>query len=224
MSKAALVARPLTLLPSSQIKNATIVLEATRALKFPSPLLSIAQQNLIAARGAAGGNNSTTAGLALAGLWEKFSGVKVQRGQAEAGGETSASGAGDVEQGKVAFVGLGAMVRRRLSLSIFRPSTLSDNFLAFPHLQGLGMAKSIVRAGIPLVGYDLWKPSLDKFVEAGGKAAESLEAAAQDAETLVLMVINADQAEEILFGKPGSNGGVAKRQWSAPGINSSGRD
>lgn len=78
---------------------------------------------------------------------------------------------------KVGFVGLGAM--------------------------GLGMATSVVKAGFNVSGYDVYVPSIDKFLTVGGKsaAARSPAEAAVDAQILILMVQNASQVDEVLFGK-----------------------
>lgn len=81
-----------------------------------------------------------------------------------------------LEISKVGFVGLGAM--------------------------GAGMATSLVKAGFDVWGYDVYEPSIQKFVAVGGKAraAVSPAEAAGDAEVLVLMVQTAAQAEDVLFG------------------------
>ena len=50
-----------------------------------------------------------------------------------------------------------------------------------------------------MTGYDVWKPSLERYAAAGGHVADSLAECAQDAEVFLLMVINAQQAEEVLF-------------------------
>lgn len=65
------------------------------------------------------------------------------------------------------------------------------------------MAKSIVKAGIPCLGYDAYPPSLEKFVAIGGKAATSLVEVATGTDVLVLMVVNAQQVEDVLFGEKG---------------------
>ena len=65
------------------------------------------------------------------------------------------------------------------------------------------MAKSIVKAGIPCLGYDAYPPSLEKFVAIGGKAASSLVEVATGTDVLVLMVVNAQQVEDVLFGEQG---------------------
>ena len=73
----------------------------------------------------------------------------------------------------IAFVGLGAM--------------------------GLPMAHNLVKAGHAVRGYDVNASSLAAFEALGGQSCESVSAAATGAEVLMLMVVNADQAEQILF-------------------------
>jgi putative dehydrogenase len=72
---------------------------------------------------------------------------------------------------------------------------------------GLGMAKSLAAAGLPPKGYDISPDALGKLVEAGGVAASSAADAADDADALVIVVVNAAQTSAILFG----DAGVASR-------------
>lgn len=74
---------------------------------------------------------------------------------------------------RIGFVGLGAM--------------------------GLPMAIRLVEAGFDVAGYDLKSAALDALTDAGGVAAGSATDAARDADMLVLMVVNAAQAREVLF-------------------------
>ncbi len=73
----------------------------------------------------------------------------------------------------IAFVGLGAM--------------------------GAEMAETLVSKQWRVVGYDIRREAIDRLVKNGGHAAASAAEAAKGAEALVLMVVNADQAEMILF-------------------------
>jgi 3-hydroxyisobutyrate dehydrogenase len=73
----------------------------------------------------------------------------------------------------VAFVGLGAM--------------------------GLPMAKNLLARGHAVRGYDLKPAAMDALTEAGGIASRSAAEAASGADMLVLMVVNAAQAETVLF-------------------------
>lgn len=74
----------------------------------------------------------------------------------------------------VAFVGLGAM--------------------------GMGMAQSLMRAGLSVTGYDINPQSVEQFAAVGGIPASSAAEAAASAPILVIMVLNAEQVESILFG------------------------
>lgn len=77
---------------------------------------------------------------------------------------------------KVGFIGLGAM--------------------------GYGMAASLLRAGYSVRGFDVHSPAIDKFLSSEGKAerAESAADAVRGAEIVFLMVQNAAQVDNLLFG------------------------
>ena len=74
----------------------------------------------------------------------------------------------------IAFVGLGAM--------------------------GLPMAENLVKQQLRVTGFDMRPDAVAKLVAAGGHGAPSAAAAAKDADALIVMVVNADQAEAVLFG------------------------
>jgi putative dehydrogenase len=74
---------------------------------------------------------------------------------------------------RVAFVGLGAM--------------------------GLPMASNLLRKGFTVTGFDLSANALNALEDAGGKRAGSASEAATEADALILMVVNAAQAEAVLF-------------------------
>ena len=75
---------------------------------------------------------------------------------------------------KIAFAGLGSM--------------------------GLPMAKNLVRKGFNVQGCDTNPKALESFCAAGGTAATTAAEAATGADVLLLMVVNAAQAEAVLFG------------------------
>lgn len=75
----------------------------------------------------------------------------------------------------IAFVGLGAM--------------------------GAAMARNLVQKQWHVTGYDMRREAIDRLVDAGGHGASSAAEAARGADVLVLMVVNADQAEDVLFEK-----------------------
>jgi len=64
---------------------------------------------------------------------------------------------------------------------------------------GAEMAETLVSKQWRVVGYDIRREAIDRLVKNGGHAAASAAEAAKGAEALVLMVVNADQAEGILF-------------------------
>jgi len=74
---------------------------------------------------------------------------------------------------RLAFVGLGAM--------------------------GLPMAGHLVAAGFSVRGYDIRPESRAALMAAGGEPAETLAQAADGADALLLMVVNAAQANDVLF-------------------------
>jgi 3-hydroxyisobutyrate dehydrogenase len=74
---------------------------------------------------------------------------------------------------KIAFIGLGAMGRH--------------------------MARNLARRGFNVHGFDLNPAALEHLRQSGGTVAASPAKATTDAEAIVLMVVNAAQAESILF-------------------------
>ena len=74
---------------------------------------------------------------------------------------------------KVAFAGLGAM--------------------------GFGMATHLLKCGFQVTGYDVYQPAMDRFIVEGGNFASTPRKAAEDAEFFVCMVVNAEQAGNLLF-------------------------
>jgi 3-hydroxyisobutyrate dehydrogenase-like beta-hydroxyacid dehydrogenase len=70
---------------------------------------------------------------------------------------------------------------------------------------GAPMAKRIVSAGFDLSVFDVRPENADPLVELGARRAGSPREAAEGAEALVLMVVNAEQAEDALFGGDGAD-------------------
>lgn len=75
---------------------------------------------------------------------------------------------------RIGFVGLGAM--------------------------GLPMAGNLARRGFAVRGFDMRPDAREALAASGASAAESAAEAARDAAFLVLMVVDADQARDVLFG------------------------
>lgn len=66
---------------------------------------------------------------------------------------------------------------------------------------GTGMAQSLLRAGFRVRGFDINPQAREHLASAGGIAVEHVPAVAQDAQAVVLMVLNAAQIDSILFGE-----------------------
>ncbi len=73
----------------------------------------------------------------------------------------------------IAFVGLGAM--------------------------GLPMAENLVKQQLHVTGFDMRPDAIATLVASGGHGAKSAADAAKGADALIVMVVNADQAEAVLF-------------------------
>lgn len=65
---------------------------------------------------------------------------------------------------------------------------------------GLPMARNLLAKGFAVRGIDLNTQALDTLVAAGGTRAANAAEGARGADALVLMVVNAAQAEAVLFG------------------------
>lgn len=84
------------------------------------------------------------------------------------------AGVSKKDTSRIGFIGLGAM--------------------------GAGMAASLVKAGLQVRGCDTRAEAVAAFKRQGGTAAKTPAEAAKDAGLLIVVVVNADQAEAVLFG------------------------
>ncbi|MFM9938258.1 MAG: NAD(P)-dependent oxidoreductase [Hyphomicrobiaceae bacterium] len=77
--------------------------------------------------------------------------------------------------------------------------------IAFIGLGAMGgaMADTLLKKQFRVVGYDPRPEAVAHIEAAGGRGAASVEEAARNADMMVLMVVNADQAEDVLFDKNG---------------------
>jgi 3-hydroxyisobutyrate dehydrogenase len=66
------------------------------------------------------------------------------------------------------------------------------------------MARSMKRAGLDVVGYDITPAAVDRFVAEGGRGAATPADAAKDADIVVSVVVNGEQTETVLFGPQGA--------------------
>jgi L-threonate 2-dehydrogenase len=69
---------------------------------------------------------------------------------------------------------------------------------------GMGVAQSLLRAGLAVHAYDVRPEAVRKIVDAGGRGAESPAALAAEVEALLILVVNAQQTEAVLFGENGA--------------------
>ncbi|TKW53478.1 putative oxidoreductase YgbJ [Colletotrichum tanaceti] len=158
------------------VKDMGIVVSTARTLQFPAPLASVAEQLYIsgAAHGYGAEDDSGLVRVFLPGAQNM---VKEQAQPVElTTQEKLTPSSTPLEISKIGMVGLGAM--------------------------GQGMAGSLLRAGFAVHGYDVYEPAVDKFLSNRGNAskAASPAEAAKGADILVLMVQNAAQADDVLFG------------------------
>ncbi len=68
---------------------------------------------------------------------------------------------------------------------------------------GLGMALSLIRAGLAVRGFDPAPAAMARFAEAGGQTARNPAEAARRAAAVLIVVVNAAQTETVLFAGDG---------------------
>src|SRR6185312_14441257 len=68
---------------------------------------------------------------------------------------------------------------------------------------GMGAALNLVKHGHEVHGCELRAAARDELVRAGGHAVASAEALPEGLEALIVLVVNAAQANEVLFGPAG---------------------
>jgi 3-hydroxyisobutyrate dehydrogenase len=64
---------------------------------------------------------------------------------------------------------------------------------------GFGMATNLIKQGYSVTGFDVFPKTLERFTQAGGKAATSLAESAEGNMFYVCMVASAAQAQAALF-------------------------
>lgn len=161
-------------------KDVGIVNDEAKLLGFPAPVSAATEQLLNAALGA--GLAKDDDGLVIK-LFYKMGVPSVEEKgteeeEAEKAKELSITPS--LNPKKVLFVGLGAM--------------------------GYGMAMSIHKAGLNVVGFDINLQTMDRYAAAGGQVVSDVLEGAKDAEVVVMVPNTASQAEAILFGSGG--GGI----------------
>ena len=73
---------------------------------------------------------------------------------------------------------------------------------------GLAIAKNILKAGFPLVGFDLREQQLVDFEAAGGRRAANCTELAKACDTVFVMVLNGGQVREVVLGAEGLLAGL----------------
>ncbi len=68
---------------------------------------------------------------------------------------------------------------------------------------GFGMAQSLMRAGFDVTGFDVASAAVDRLVAEGSRAAANPADAANGADVIACVVVNAAQTEMVLFGPEG---------------------
>ncbi|MGU3362740.1 L-threonate dehydrogenase [Methylobacterium sp. M6A4_1b] len=69
---------------------------------------------------------------------------------------------------------------------------------------GAGMAGSLLRAGFDVAACDVNAEAVSRFAASGGQAAANPAAAAEGADVVICVVVNAAQTEAVLFGPDGA--------------------
>ncbi|MEQ8356234.1 MAG: NAD(P)-dependent oxidoreductase [Kiloniellaceae bacterium] len=74
---------------------------------------------------------------------------------------------------------------------------------------GSGLAKNLIAAGFTVLGFDLSESRMAGFAAMGGTAAASAADAGRGSDVVFVMVMNGDQAKEVILGGDGGKGLVA---------------
>ena len=67
---------------------------------------------------------------------------------------------------------------------------------------GFGIAQSLIKARHTVYGYDVTDEPVDRLVKAGGQKARFADIASS-VDVVVVVVLNAEQTEDVLFGEDG---------------------
>lgn len=74
---------------------------------------------------------------------------------------------------------------------------------------GMGTALALLDAGFNVIGYDISEAARESFARSGGRCVTSLAALSPECHVVLLIVVNADQVETVLFGAQGLVGELA---------------
>jgi len=75
-------------------------------------------------------------------------------------------------------------------------------------IMGKPMAKNLLKAGFPIIAYDLNKDAVEDLVKAGALAARSSKEAAGRAEVIITMLPDSPDVKEVILGKDGVIEGI----------------
>ncbi|CAK7349571.1 unnamed protein product [Dovyalis caffra] len=156
------------------VQNLGMVLDMAKTLTFPLPLLAVAHEQLIFGTSYGQGDDND---VKLLQVCQKFLRVNIQdAASAESYCPEQLAGQFKAKSSsvkRVGFIGLGAM--------------------------GFFMATHLLNSNFSVVGYDVCEPILTRFADAGGLIANSSAEASKDVDVLVIMVVNEDQVEDVLY-------------------------
>jgi putative dehydrogenase len=68
---------------------------------------------------------------------------------------------------------------------------------------GMGMARNIIKAGFPLIGFDVREARMEELGKEGGDRAASCREVGESCDAVFVMVLNGDQIKEVIFGEEG---------------------
>ncbi|CAN1235969.1 L-threonate dehydrogenase [Linum grandiflorum] len=163
------------------LQNLRGVLDMAKSLTFPLPLLAVAHRQLIIGkiiiqRGGISIWDDTFQ------AWEKLLRLNIQDAAnvelynpEQLALQVTAKSA---VVKRIGFIGLGAM--------------------------GFGMASHLLKSGFCVLGYDVYKPTLARFVDEGGLIGTSPANVSDDVDVLIVMVANEAQADSVLHGEFGA--------------------
>lgn len=75
---------------------------------------------------------------------------------------------------------------------------------------GIGVARTLLKKGFDVHAFDVRPEVTRAFAKEGGIAAKNPAEVGRNAPVVIILVVNADQTSEVLFGKDGAAGALAK--------------
>lgn len=161
------------------IQNLRTILGMAKSLTFPLPLLAVAHQQLLYGYSRKNGDDYD---IPLVKISDALLGINILNASKsesyspEKWADDICAASSSVK--RIGFIGLGAM--------------------------GFGMATHLVKANFCVLGYDVYKPTLTRFENAGGLTGNSPAEVSKGVDVLVIMVTNENQAESVLYGDIGA--------------------